>query len=318
MLRVLEHGADARRELARAPGDGIRAEAVGEGRLRDAPAGQRGQQAAERQRERALAAAVRTGEGGDAAGRERDADPVGDRGAARAAPADREAVRAEERRGRGTLPDGRGGLPSRPPDARGREGRTLVAQDVVRRAVGEDPAVRSEHDDPVDEVLPHGDPVLDDDEGGDAPLDHGLYGAPHLPDALGVEVGSRLVEEEEPGPHREDAGEGEALHLAAGERGGRAVEGDVEPDGVERGADADPDLVARDAQVLAAERDVVADAGEDHLRVRVLQHEPRAAAAGGRILRVDEQGAARLPLVVAAEDAREGVHERGLARTRRA
>jgi len=61
------------------------------------------------------------------------------------------------------------------------------------------------------------------------------------------------------------------------------VERQVEPDRVERVGDATPGLVARHAEVLAAERDVVADAREDHLRVGILQHETGAAARVGRL-----------------------------------
>ena len=72
------------------------------------------------------------------------------------------------------------------------------------------------------------------------------------------------------------------------------------------------------AEVLAAERDVVADPGEDHLRVGVLQHEPGAARAPGGRHAVDEQRAGLLALVVAAEHAGEAVQQRRLARPRRA
>ena len=64
--------------------------------------------------------------------------------------------------------------------------------------------------------------------------------------------------------------------------GGRMIERQVEPDRVERRAHARPDLVARDAEVLAAERDVVADARHDELRLGILQHQPGPAARRAR------------------------------------
>ncbi|OUE08779.1 hypothetical protein CMsap09_07510 [Clavibacter michiganensis] len=160
--------------------------------------------------------------------------------------------------------------------------------------------------------------MLDDDERGARRRDDRLDGAPHLADALGVEVRGRLVEEEEPRAHGEHAGEGEPLLLAAGERRRGPVEGDVEAHRVEGGADAGPDLLTRDAEVLAAERHVVADTGEDHLRVRILQHEPGAAPETRRVPAVDAERPAGLALVVAAEHARERVHEGRLAGTGRA
>ena len=54
--------------------------------------------------------------------------------------------------------------------------------------------------------------------------------------------------------------------------------GDLETDRVEGFAHASPGLLARNPEVLAAERDVVPDAREDDLRVRILQHEPGATA----------------------------------------
>ena len=90
--------------------------------------------------------------------------------------------------------------------------------------------------------------------------------APRRP--RGVEVRGRLVEQHEPRAHRESAGEREPLLLAARQRLGRAVERHVEPDRVERRAHPRPDLVARNAEVLAAERDVVADPRQDHLACR--------------------------------------------------
>jgi hypothetical protein len=120
--------------------------------------------------------------------------------------------------------------------------------------------------------------VLDDDHRHIAPF---RYTSDHLPDGtrpVGIEVCGGLVEEQHARSKRQDPGDGEALLLAARERRGRAVlvvwEGDIG----ERAVHARPDLGSGDAPVLQAERDVVAGARHDKLRVRVLQHEAGVAA----------------------------------------
>ncbi len=94
------------------------------------------------------------------------------------------------------------------------------------------------------------------------------------------------------------------------------VERHVEADRGERRAHARPDLLARDAEVLAAEGDVVPDPGEDHLGVRVLQDEscPAATRRGGDA--VDEERSRLLALVRSAEHTGEAVQQRRLARPR--
>ena len=94
---------------------------------------------------------------------------------------------------------------------------------------------------------------------------------------------------------------------------GRPVEGDVEADVVQGPADAPPDLVARDPEVLAAEGDVVAASGQDDLGLRVLQHQSRPATQARRLGAADEQPTLLLALVLAAEDAGEPGEQRGLA-----
>ena len=131
----------------------------------------------------------------------------------------------------------------------------------------------------------------------------------YLDDALRVEVRRGFVEDQQSGSHRERPGEREPLLLSTGERLGRTIERNVEPDSVERGADALPDLVAGDAEVLASERDIVPDPSQDHLRVGVLHHQSRAPARGRGGLPVDEQRPLGFALFCATEDAGEPVEQ---------
>jgi hypothetical protein len=126
--------------------------------------------------------------------------------------------------------------------------------------------------------------------------------------AVGVEVRCRLVEEQHARSEREDPGDGEALLLAARERRGRAVLAVREPDVPERPMDPRPDLSGWDAVVLETERDIVAGARHDELRLWVLEHESDAAP--------DDE----LALLVARariEQARDRLKERALPRARR-
>ena len=209
------------------------------------------------------------------------------------------------------------GCAPRHPDARSGEGGADPGEHLVRAAVGEQGAARREHDDPVDELPPHVDAVLDHDEGGLGALEHAGHGVPHLDHAVGIEVRGRLVEKEQAGAHGEHPREREALLLAAGELARRMAQRQVESDGVERLGHPAPDLVAWHPEVLTAERHVVPHPGEDDLRIRILQHQPHPAPGvlGGHP--VDEKLPGLLPLVVPTEDPGKGVDERGLARARR-
>ena len=134
-------------------------------------------------------------------------------------------------------------------------------------------------------------------------------------DPGGVEVGRRLVEQDDARAHREDAREREPLLLPAAtapRSAGRAA-----PRARRRRAPRAPAARSRsrgNAEVLAAERDVVADPREDRLAVGVLQHHARATAGPRGRLAVDQQLAGLLALVVAAEHAGEAVQQRRLAR----
>ncbi|BBE24031.1 hypothetical protein MN0502_29140 [Arthrobacter sp. MN05-02] len=92
------------------------------------------------------------------------------------------------------------------------------------------------------------------------------------------------------------------------------VERKVEADAVERPAHALPDLLAWYGEVLGGEGHLVADAGEDHLRLGVLEHQPRPAPRRGRGDAVEQEFALLLALVLRTEHAGEAVQHGRLAR----
>jgi len=87
--------------------------------------------------------------------------------------------------------------------------------------------------------------------------------------AHGVEVAGRFVEQQEVGPHSEDAREDEALFLPAGEGVGRpvAVEVGQAGDG-QRLVDPAVDVGGRDGEVLRAEGHLGGDRGAERFRPR--------------------------------------------------
>ncbi|WBM80556.1 hypothetical protein KIV56_03695 [Cryobacterium breve] len=194
----------------------------------------------------------------------------------------------------------------------------LGLQHGAGRPVGQDSAGGIEHDDPVDEVLPHGDPVFDHDQGRSGGVEGTTDGVAHLDHAVGVEVGGRLVEQEQARPHGQHAGEGEALFLAAAERGGGVIERQPQADRLEGDTDPAPDLVPLHGEIFATEGDVVADSREHDLGIRVLQHETDPATGIRRPPAVDKQFAGLVALILSAEHSGEGVHEGALARAARA
>nr|BFE75803.1 hypothetical protein GCM10020092_091040 [Actinoplanes digitatis] len=89
-------------------------------------------------------------------------------------------------------------------------------EDGRRGAVGADAAARLQDDHPVDQGERLGDPVLDQDQRGVRVVRAGDRRADQR--AAGrVEVGGRLVEQQQARPWRQDPGEGQALLLAAGQ-----------------------------------------------------------------------------------------------------
>jgi hypothetical protein len=63
-----------------------------------------------------------------------------------------------------------------------------------------------------------------------------------------------------------------------------------------------PDFVARHTQILAAERDIVTDARENDLRVRILKEKPDLTANVGRVLAVDAQFTLLFAFFLTAQD----------------
>ncbi|GAB3943194.1 hypothetical protein GCM10027614_31490 [Micromonospora vulcania] len=183
------------------------------------------------------------------------------------------------------------------PDALGGERGTVRGEDRLGRAVRADPAARLQYDDPVDQRQRLGDPVLDQDQRG-----VGVQRAGHrLPDQGGpggVEVGGRLVQEQQAGAQGQRAGQGESLLLAAGERGGGPVPVVREADPVQRLVHPRPDLAGRYSPVLQPERDVVAAAGHHQLGLRVLEDDADPFAALARVEPVDLDGALLLARVL--------------------
>ena len=76
--------------------------------------------------------------------------------------------------------------------------------------------------------------------------------------------------------------------------------------------------VAGHREVFGAERDVVAEAGEDHLRFGVLLHQSGAAALGARRLAVDQEAAAFVRVVTVGGPAVVGCAASGGAVTQHA
>ena len=92
------------------------------------------------------------------------------------------------------------------------------------------------------------------------------------------------------------------------------VEGEAEANLFEGLSHSRPDLLARNAEVLHREGDVVADAGEHDLRLRVLHDQSDAAPLLFRRHAVDAQASPRFALVLASEDSGKSREERGLTR----
>ncbi len=101
--------------------------------------------------------------------------------------------------------------------------------------------------------------------------------------ALGVELGGRLVEQEQLWPEREHRRHADPLELAAGELVGRARRECAGADRLERLADADGNRARGHAQVLEPERDLVLDPRHHHLVLGILEERGDAARELGRL-----------------------------------
>jgi hypothetical protein len=178
------------------------------------------------------------------------------------------------------------------------------------------PAAGSQLDHPIDQRQPAPGVVVDDDQRGAAIGHRPGDGVLHHRRAVRVELGGRLVEQQQARPPGERPGQHQPLLLPAGEGGGGAVPPEGEAHLRQRPVHRRPDQRGRGPGVLQAERDVVPGAGHDQLGVRVLEDDRRPGPGLARRPAVDGE----LALGVAgvrAEHAGEGVQQRGLARAGR-
>ena len=113
----------------------------------------------------------------------------------------------------------------RNPDARRGQRGSVRPEHHVGRTVCDDSAAISEHNHACDEIAPHGDAVLDDDEGGAGARDHPFHRVAHLDDSCRVEIRGGFVEQNQTRPHGEQPGEREPLLLPPRQRAGGGVEG---------------------------------------------------------------------------------------------
>ena len=178
----------------------------------------------------------------------------------------------------------------------------LAGEDLPRRVVVDDMTlVHEEHAVTVaGELL---DFLLDHDDR-DAHLRELVHGMKDLLGALRIELGGRLIEDEDVRLHRKHGADGHALELTAGqvERIPVAVLPDAEA--AEHGLDAGADLLRREAEVLKTVADLVVDRvlRAAQLIERILEDEPDVAAELGhrraaRIHATDRDGAAVRALV---------------------
>ena len=178
----------------------------------------------------------------------------------------------------------------------------LAGEDLPRRVVVDDMTlVHEEHAVTVaGELL---DLLLDHDDR-DAHLRELVHGMKDLLGALRIELGGRLIEDEDVRLHRKHRADGHALKLTAGqvERIPVAVLPDAEA--AEYGLDAGADLRRREAEVLKTVADLVVDRvlRAAQLIERILEDEPDVAAELGhrraaRIHATDRDGAAVRALV---------------------
>ena len=101
-------------------------------------------------------------------------------------------------------------------------------------------------------------------------VEHGRF-------AGGIQAGGRLVEHQHLRPHRQHRRDGDALLLAARQQQRRTVPILGQPDRVQRPGQPLLDLSGRDAQILAAERDLVLDAHLHDLALRILEDQADGA-----------------------------------------
>ena len=195
----------------------------------------------------------------------------------------------------------------RQPDAEFGEVESGITEHLVRGAVGDDDrafesaavdllliallgdaggllfvSLQPEHHHAIDHVDPRSGAVLDQHHRGMIGVEHIAYRVHDLGDAVGVEVRRGFVEQQHARTHGQRAGQGESLHLPAGQVQGRTVQlNPFQSHRTQTVAHPLPDLVPRHVEVLGTERHVVAEPLEDRLRIGVLQHQADAAARAG-------------------------------------
>jgi hypothetical protein len=236
----------------------------------------RPQQPGHEERERRLPRAVRSGDGEGLARAHRHVDAV-QRPGVHTGIAERDSVGAHQLGAEGRARRRRGRRRSGHPHAELREPRAVAREDVPRGAIRDDAAPGFDDDDAIDERQRIRDAMLDEHERHRAQLRERLA---HGSGARRIEVGGRLVEQQQPRPQRERARDREALLLAPREGRGGAILRIGKVHLRERAMHARPDDGGGHAVVLEAERDVVAGTRHDDLRLGILEHD------AGRVARV--------------------------------
>jgi hypothetical protein len=183
----------------------------------------------------------------------------------------------------------------------------------VDGTVGDEHPVRVQDEQSLDEADPRSEDVLDDDDRDRVCRERAFHARPHLGGVAGVEHGRRLVEQQDAGCQREGTREGQPLRLTAGQRTGRRVQGQVQPDCVHGRTHGGRHVRTRHTHVLEPERDVPPDRGGDHPGARLLEDEADLAGARSRRMPVDEDATRQLTCVGGLEQAGHGPEQGRLA-----
>ena len=135
----------------------------------------------------------------------------------------------------------------------------------------------------------------------------------------GIELGGRLVEQQQLRPQRDGGREADTLQLSPGELGDGAIGEVLGADRGERLVRATDDLLCRGPDVLEPEGDLADDAREDDLFLRVLEdagHRPGelGRAHGPRVEAGDLDAPFEAPAVKVRNEPCEGAQQRRLAR----
>ena len=282
VLGRLEDRPDAGQQLPRLPADRLAIRSVGELGRRDHLAGRGRQQAAQRERERRLARPVRPGHGEHLAGRELEIEVRLQDAAGHAR--DRQAFRGEQRRAR------RRAAKQRRPSVRGpaptRRRRRAPRPRVASTAAGSPSAtIRPSAPSTTMRVATSSQtstrcstitavaPVAFSTRATASRTSITPAGSRFAVGSSSSSKPGRIASA--PASARRCFWPPDSSAVGCDERHGEA-------DGVERGGHALPDLVARNAEVLAAERDVVADACHARSATRDPAARARASTGGAR------------------------------------